>query len=136
MGNIYSVADLIGKTLFAKEEIPLYRTTGAYYAGQNPIYMVKPGQAIGVMDTWLQIGQDMWFLYYDSYKNLYVSKFESGKYDSKKMQAQGVKTEQQKVKEAEQAGLKWWEKIFNKENLFITGGIILAATAIKNKVWK
>lgn len=129
--SLYSVEDLIGKTLYAAKDVPLYRTTGNYYQGDKPVYIVKRGQAIGVLDTWIQKGADIWFLYYDSNKRLYVSQYKDGFYSGKQLKDQGVKTEEEKTEEARQGGLKWYEKLFEKgENVAIAAVFIWGMVTI------
>lgn len=131
IGELIDLNSLIGKTLYAAKPVKLYRFTADYYDGKPAIFTVQAGQAIGVVDTWIQKGPDYWFLYYDSNKRLYVSRHVKGDYSLKQLQNQGVKTEEQKLKEAEQASKTWFEKIFSTKNLLIVAGVYLAGQAIK-----
>jgi len=111
MSKIYSVEDVIGKTLFSKRVIPVYRlpTTNSELKR-----IVETGQNVGTVYSWqkgLDDRNEIWYsLGFD--KKEYVQHKE-GNYDIEALKEQGVKTVQEKVQEKKEAGMSTADKIFS-----------------------
>lgn len=133
----YSVSQLIGKTLFAKKEVPLFATTSS----TKPYAVVKPGNYIGVLNSWIEKNGILFFLFKYGANNQFVIKYEPGAIDTSNLASQGTKTvEQERKKEEEKVLLESGltgkiEYFIKKYGLYLIGAII-AGQAIKGYLSK
>jgi hypothetical protein len=128
----YSVSQLIGKTLYAKKEVPLFATTGS----TKPYAIVKPGNYIGILNSWIEKNGVLYFLFKYGAGEQFVIKYETGAVDTSNLAAQGAKTVEQERKAEEekqllQSGFSGkFEYFIKKYGLYLIGAI-LASQAIK-----
>ena len=101
--NIYDVSDIIGKTLFAKQTVAVYR--GDQVPNGKPFAYVKPNAPVGVVYSYLSPGStgrvNVWWQYYDDVNGAYYSEMTVGRYSVEAIRQQGVLSTQEKI-EAEQ----------------------------------
>jgi hypothetical protein len=99
MSSIYSLTDIVGKTLIAKTDIPVYR--GSEVPNGQPFAIVSSGQPVGVVDSWLNPGKsgrvNLWFQYLDEFNRPYYTEMKPGFYDVNALKQQGVLTVKQKI---------------------------------------
>lgn len=132
----FNAADIIGKTLVAKSQVPLYRLPND---NAEIVYTVSPGQSLGVVQSFLLPGTNRTNLYWqfkDENNNFYYSEHKQGIYDVKELSDQGALTLQQQQAAATEANLSTGDKIFRliKNALLIGAGVYLVNTIIKKKL--
>lgn len=133
----YSLAQLIGKTLYAKEEVPLFATT----ASKKSYAVVKPGNYIGVLDSWIEKDGNLWLLFKYGANNQFVIKAKPGSIDTSNLASQGAKTVEQEKKADDQkvlleSGLTGKIEYFIKKYGLYLIGAIIAGQAIKGYLSK
>lgn len=123
----YSAADIIGKTLIAKVNVPAYS-----YANDSaqPILTYKPGQTIGVVEGYVSPASGRtnfyWQLKSPTGKYYYVKHF-ANSFSLKALEDQGTKTTKEKVKEKEKAEEQANKTTFDKVADLVKGLAITAA---------
>jgi hypothetical protein len=132
----FNAADIIGKTLIAKSQVPLYRLPND---NAEIVYTVSPGQSLGIVESFLLPGHDRTNLYWqfkDQNNKFYYSEHKQGIYDVKELANQGALTLEQQQAAAIEASLSTGDKIFRliKNALLIGGGVYLINTIIKKKL--
>ena len=132
----FNAADIIGKTLVAKSQVPLLRLPND---DAPTVYTVSPGQSLGIVQSYLLPGTNRTNLYWqfkDQNNNFYYSEHLLGRYDIQELQDQGALTLQQQQAAATEANLTTGNKIFRliKNALLIGGGVYLINTIIKKKL--
>jgi hypothetical protein len=130
----YNPNDLIGKTLFATKKIFLKRTPSD---AAQPIYTVKPGATVGVVDSFIfpKPGRNvnMYWQFLDQNGKYFYAEHTPGSFDTKKVEIQGaVSIEDQKAQSDEEAK-NWVEKLTPKLWLFGLGfaGFVLLRDQLK-----
>jgi len=98
----YSVSQLIGKTFYAKQKIGLYKTT----ASASPYAYVNAGGYIGKLDSWIEKGDQLWFLFKYGNNEQFVIKYIPYSIDQSVIKSEGAKTVEQEAKEKELAALQ------------------------------
>jgi hypothetical protein len=132
----FNAADIIGKTLIAKSQVPLYRLPND---NAEIVYTVSPGQSLGIVESFLLPGPDRTNLYWqfkDQNNKFYYSEHKQGIYDVKELANQGALTLEQQQAAAIEANLTTGDKIFRliKNTLLIGAGVYLVNTIIKKKL--
>lgn len=120
----FSAADIIGKTLFAKKDTPIFATPTEM--GQ-PLLIIKKGQPIGVVYSYLAPNANRAKLYWvfeskTSKKPYYVA-HNVGNFDIKALYDQGVKTTKEKQQEEEDKNKTTAEKISDTLKNFLYLGL-------------
>jgi len=102
-GPVFPVDQIIDKTLYAKQAVPLYRVPGG-----EVVYTVTPGNVVGVVFSYLAAdpagGRD--FLYWafkDADGSPYYAAHRTGAFDVGSIEGQGGKTVLQLIEEKEAA---------------------------------
>ena len=132
----FNAADIIGKTLVAKTNIPLYRLPND---NAEVVFNVTPGQSLGVVQSYLLPGTNRTNLFWqfkDQNNRFYYSEHKQGIYDIDELSNQGALTLQQQQAAAIEANLTTGDKIFRliKNALLIGAGVYLVNTIIKKKL--
>ena len=132
----YSVDQIIGKTLIAKSEIPLYRFPND---GAEVVFKVSKGQSLGVVYSYLLPGPNrtnLYWMFKDANDKAYYSEHKVDIYDVKELQNQGALTLAEQQAAAIEANLTTGDKIFRliKNALLIGAGVYLVNTIIKKKL--
>lgn len=138
---IYEAKDIIGKSLIARKQINVYSLPDA--KAQYKIAIVLPGNSCGVVYSYIQKPDGLYWMFYNNTKPYYI-KHSTGAFDVNSLKIQGVLTTEQK-KEAERLeNLNWIERQFEdlkqggKKALIIVGVsaaiIILLKDVIKYKL--
>jgi hypothetical protein len=132
----FNAADIIGKTLVAKTQVPLLRLPND---DAPTVYTVSPGQSLGVVQSYLLPGANRNNLYWqfkDQNNKFYYSEHKQGIYDIDELSNQGALTLQQQQAAATEASLSTGDKVFRliKNALLIGAGVYLVNTIIKKKL--
>jgi hypothetical protein len=132
----FNAADIIGKTLVAKTQVPLLRLPND---DAEIVYTVSPGQSLGVVQSYLLPSANRTNLYWqfkDQNNKFYYSEHKQGIYNIDELSNQGVLTLQQQQAAATEANLTTGDKIFRliKNALLIGAGVYLVNTIIKKKL--
>jgi hypothetical protein len=89
---LYSADQIIGKTLIAAQNIELKRSA---FDDSPTIYNVKPGQTVGVVDSYILPGPGRALLYWqfqDNKGSFYYAAHKAGMYSLTALTAQGTPT--------------------------------------------
>ena len=125
-GNTYSAADIIGKTLFAKGYSVNLRSGASTEA---PIVAkTQPGEAVGVVYSYLEQPDGLWWMIQRPAGSAVWARHNPGAFDLEAIKQQGVKTTEEKIKQAEEANLTTGQKIgatIQKAVLIIAGAAAL-----------
>lgn len=139
--TIYNSDDIIEKTLFAAQRVPVYDNAPPYRSA-NPIGYVEPGNPVGIVYSYLQADPtrqraNLWWMFYPSSqtfgKNYYAEQV-PGYYDVSKLREQGVISLEEQKEQEETANLPWYEQLIVKYGKpILIGGVatMLAVAAIK-----
>ncbi len=95
----YSIADLIGKTMIAKGSVSLFRLP---YDNAPAIYDVKPGNTIGIVDSYVLPKEGrtaVYLMFYDKDRRAYYMRW-GAPINTTSLIEQGVKSDVQKAEEA------------------------------------
>jgi hypothetical protein len=130
----FNAADIIGKTLIAKTNVPLRRLPNDY---APEIYNVASGGVVGVVDTYLlpsSARSNIFWGFKDSNNRVYYAEHKVGRFDVKDLQNQGALTTEEKKDALEQASMTTGDKIFKLvRNVFIGAALIYLAKTIIDK---
>jgi hypothetical protein len=144
IGLAYEAGYVIGKTLKAKKDIPVYKAP-LDSADNKPMYKVKAGYPVGVVFSYLQPnGTDrtgLWWMFendpYSKFKYYYVKHDVNG-FDvsllQQQMQAEGIKDVATKAQEAVDENLTLEQKIIKYAKY--AGGAIIAFLLLKEVIKK
>lgn len=132
----FNADQIIGKTLIAKSQVPLYRLPND---GAEVVFNVSPGQNLGIVYSYLSPGPNrtnLYWMFKDANNKFYYSEHKQGIYDVKELANQGALTLEQQQAAAIEANLTTGDKIFRliKNTLLIGAGVYLVNTIIKKKL--
>lgn len=139
--ELYSAADIVGKTLYAKVQVPVYHSANDH---TEPFGFVASGQPVGVVYSWLSVNptydrSTMWWMFADASGGYYYSKQIGGYYDVDALRAQGVITVTEKIEqekqEEEEANMTTAELLIKRYGKYAALAL-LAAVAIKATIQK
>jgi hypothetical protein len=144
VGVAYDAGQVIGKTLKAKKDIPVYKSP-IDSPDNKPMYSVKAGYPVGVVWSYLQPnGTDrtgLWWMFendpYSKFKYYYVKHDPNG-FDvsliKQQMQAEGIKDVATLAQEAVDANLTLEQKIVKYAKY--AGGAVLAFLLLREVIRK
>jgi hypothetical protein len=127
----YSAADIIGKNLFAKKTVNLYRGNDFV----NPFLTIPKGAFVGKVESYLNSGAGRAYLiwqFMDTGNKNYYAKHIPG--DLELQEFSGATSLEQQQQEAEEAAQTTGDKVFSLVQKIAVGGalLFLAVTAIKS----
>lgn len=130
----FNAADIIGKTLIAKTNVPLKRIP----MDDSPvIYNVSKGDVVGVVDTYLLPSADRNVIYWafrDSNNKVYYAPHQVGRFDVKELQSQGALTLEQQQQQQQEASMTTGDKIFRLiKNTLLVGALVYLGKQIIDK---
>lgn len=105
MANTFNADQVIGKTLYALQDLPIYRDPSD---SANSVFTVKRGSPVGVVYSYLSPKEGRSYLYWvfkDTGGREYYAIHKQGLYDFKAIQDQGGKDTETVVKEAATANV-------------------------------
>ena len=123
MADFYNASDIVGKTLYAKTEVPLFRAIGGPI-----IYTVKPGEMVGTVTSWIDAvpGRNpLIWEFEDNNKRTYYAEHKIGRYSTTALQSQGAQTVQQQQAAAAAAAQTTGDKIMG----LVKWAVIIGAVA-------
>ncbi len=130
MDQIYSAADIVGKTLYGQSPIQIKRLPAD---SATVVYTAGTGQALGVVYSYLLPGPDrksLYWMFKDSGGKPYYSAHAPGAYSLSALKSQGVLTVKEKAQELEKANESTGDKIIGGVKtvaLIIGAAIVLKA---------
>ncbi|MEB3213979.1 MAG: hypothetical protein VKL39_21705 [Leptolyngbyaceae bacterium] len=106
---IYSVTEIIGKTLFpASQPVKLYRTPDV----KSPvIFTVNPGTGLGIVFSYVQRPDGIYWQFTDGNGRPYFAKHEPGRFSLTALRQQGAQSTIEKIKEDQQAKPMSWQTV-------------------------
>lgn len=137
MSDIYSASDIIGQTLYAKVNVPIY--AGADDTAIK-IGEVKAGNPIGVVYTYLNVNpamhrSDVWWAFISGDGMWYYTPHVAGRFDLSAVKANGILSIDEKAKAAAEAeklaNMPWYERLITKSIAPIVIGAALIFVAPK-----
>ena len=142
MADIYDIGDVVGKTLFAKKDLPVYTSYPTASYKPQPVAVVKSGSPAGVVYSWIdadptQGRSNIWWMFQGGGlgSGYYYIPHSEGAFDVSTLAQQGVLSLDQKAAQAAAADQPWYETII-KETLPIVVVAILGAAVIKGYIAK
>jgi hypothetical protein len=128
--KIYSANEIIGKTLFARVNVPIYRLPEF---SAKPVFSVKPGAAIGKVYSYLSANDKRPFVwvFLDENNRAYYVRHDSKSFDLTALKQQGALTvEETKEKETPKTPGDRIEKIL-KIAIYSAFGFFIGKEIIK-----
>lgn len=138
--ELYSVADVVGKTLYAKAKVPVYRDAND---NAQPFGYVAAGQPVGVVFSWLDVNPAynrsvLYWMFQATAGGFYYTKQIGGYYDVDALRAQGVITVEEKIEEekekADEASMNPIELMihrYGKYAIYTIIGVVAVKAAIQ-----
>jgi hypothetical protein len=130
----YSADDILDKTLYASQRIPVYTAAPPYTGSETPIGYVEAGQPVGIVYSYLNADPtrgrgNLWWMFYpaSNYSDYYYTEQVGGYYDVSSLRAQGVLSLTEKQAAADNANKPWYEQLISKYGPWILGTIVIAA---------
>lgn len=124
---LYNANDIVDKTLYAKKLVNVYSAPNNLL---TPLYVVSPGNIVGVVYSWVKKND---IVYWHLYDNTFVT-HDSDKFSLEKLQEQGAQSTEEKLEAEAEANMPWYEKLAKTATkTLITLAIIGAAAAIITK---
>jgi hypothetical protein len=124
---LYNANDILDKTLYAKKPVNVYSAPNNLL---TPLYVVSPGNIVGVVYSWVKKND---IVYWHLYDNTFVT-HDSDKFSLEKLQEQGAQSTEEKLEAEAEANMPWYEKLTKTATkTLITIAIIGAAVAIITK---
>ncbi len=134
---VYSVSDIVDKTLFALKDLPYYDSVPSAYNTPKVIGTVKAGTPAGVVYSWLETSQGIWWMFYPSsfYGSSYYMPHHIGYFDMDALAQQGVLSDEEKAAAEAEGNKTWYEKLVG-QIVPIAAVAYLAGIAIKGYISK
>lgn len=116
-GDVYSVAEVIDKTLIAAKDVPVYD-----YPGKTGkvIGTTKKGYPVGVVYAWIQEspqeGGRIWWMFWpaSNYDNYFYTPHEANAFDVDALRQQGVLNVEERKDAEDDANKEWYERLGEK----------------------
>lgn len=114
----YDVGDILGKTLVAAKDLPVYDFPDT---PRKVVGTIKKGNPVGIVYSWLNVDPakgrtTIWWQFSPAtnYSNYYYAPHESEAFDLSSLQAQGVLTIEEKKAKADYENMEWYEKVIHQ----------------------
>jgi len=143
IGETFNVKQIIGKTLIAKARVNV-RSSANMTNDSNILYRSEIGDIIGIVSSWVQKGNQLWWEFEPDNKYSYrYCLHSSGSFDVKSLKEQGAltpKQEEEKKKAEEKSDSSFWDTLFGGSGsgsgmkTLKTVGIIAAVLIVVNSV--
>lgn len=133
--SLYKADDVIDKTLFAQEKIPVYDNVPPQ--PQKLLGYVEPGNPVGIVYSYLEADPsrgraNLWWMFYPtdgSEFNNYYAEQVGGYYDVEALRQQGVISEEEARQKEEEANKPWYEQLLDNYGKPLVIGILITAVA-------
>ncbi len=132
MANTYNAAQIIGKTLYAFQDINLKREPSD--SGKT-VFTVKQGQPVGIVYSYLMPKEgrsNLYWVFKDANGREYYAEHKTGLFDFKALQGQGAKDTETIIKEQQEAAQPAREFWSNKA--LQLGALVLVAYLLKEPI--
>lgn len=126
----YSAADIVGRTLVAKIETPVFNRP-SYDPAAQIITTARAGNVLGVVDSWVggTAGKPLNWQFKTPTGRFYYIQHDARKFDTNSLQEQGALTTQEKAEQEANANMTTGERIvksLTKIGMFAAAGLIAA----------
>lgn len=122
MSDIFSADQIIDKSLFAKQTVPLlYDTSG------QPFGYISAPDLVGKVYGWVNRPDGLYWQFYPIQGRYYYAKHKEGLFDIKALQEQGALNIEQVRELAEEKTKAWYQQIAEKA---LKGAGIIAAVLV------
>ena len=135
-GDVYGADQIIGKTLYAKQDVPIYRDPRD---DAKPVYTAKKNTPMGIVDTWLapQPGKrkNLWWGFMDSKGKPFYAEHLEGRYDVDNLKDQGALTVKEAIKQKakeNESTKDFVERLF--KYALVAGGVYVIGKALVGKI--
>ena len=109
-GQVFRLRDLYGKTLYAAREVGIYKT----YLSKQPLTKVKAGSIVGRVQGYIANGykgaRQPFIIIGENSRQTQLVPYSPGNFSASKLEAQGVKTASEVVRDAESEAAPWYVK--------------------------
>lgn len=127
--NVYSAAQILGKTLIAKRIVDVYNRVPDM-GGSKIIAGVKTGQPVGVVYSWVQnsIDKSYWWQFRNNDGTFYYVKHAPGYFDIDALKQQGALSTLEQIeaeKKKEEENRPWYEKLGENVGNLVTKGVLV-----------
>ena len=138
-GDVYEVADIVGKTLFPRITVDYYSNVPS--RGGVKLGIIKAGYPAGTVISWVQdpVSKTIWWQFND--KGYYYIEHQAGRFNVSNLKQQGVLTVAEKIEEEKKKQEEDNKSIFDKfgeglsstatTGLWILGGAIVVISLLK-----
>ena len=132
---LYSVDQIINRTLIAKEPVKIKRLP---FDSEPTVYTVQPGATVGTVYSYLlpMAGRsNLYWMFYDEFNRPYYAEHKEGRYSLTALQAQGAKTDLEIEQDKARANETLGQKLERYANYILLGAGTLIGLGIflKNK---
>lgn len=113
-GDMYSVAEVIDKTLVAAKDVPVYDYPGS---SGKVIGTTKKGYPVGVVYAWIQEtpqeGGKVWWMFWpaSNYDNYFYAVHDKDAFDVDALRQQGVLNVQERKEAENDKNKEWYERL-------------------------
>lgn len=126
----YSATDIIGRTLVARIETPVFNRP-SYDPTAQIITTARAGNVLGVVDSWVggTAGKPLNWQFRTPAGQFYYIQHDARKFDTNSLQEQGALTTQEKAEQEANANMSTGERIvksLTKIGMFTAAGLIAA----------
>jgi hypothetical protein len=132
--STYSADDVVDKTLYASQKVPVFAAPPPYDGSTVPIAYVDPGQPVGIVYSYdnpdpTRGRNNLWWMFYpaSNYSDYYYAEQVGGYYDVSTLRAQGVLSLTEKQQAADDANKPWYERLLTKYGPWVLGTVVVAA---------
>jgi hypothetical protein len=131
----FNAGQVIGKTLVARQPVSLTRLPKN---GANSIYVVQPGQTVGIVQSYVAPSAsrfNLWWSFVDSNGKPFYAEHEPGLFDVQNLRNQGLLTLEERKEKADEAAKPVSTKIMDlvKKTALLAVAAYLVATFIKSR---
>lgn len=121
----FSAEQIIGKTLIARQNVPIKRMPAA---AAPVVYTAKPGSYVGSVYSWVMDGPDLYWQYYDENSKPYYTLHRPGLFSIDSLQDQGALTVKEQTEQA--AGVSVFDKVLQGLSSTAKTAILIVAGAV------
>ena len=133
----YSAGDLIGKTLVANREMPVYNLP-SYDSGAKEITRARKGNVLGVVYSYVggQAGRPLNWQFKTPAGQFYYVEHAPNNFDTESLKEQGVQTPKEKAEAEAEAGKSTGDKILDAGKKIAWALVAVFATSQAVKLYQ
>lgn len=129
MSETFNAADIVDKTLIARNTVPVYSYPDD---SLQPKSWVSKGDPVGVVYAWIGVNpaegiDHLWWQFWDGINGAYYAPHEAGLYDVDALKQQGVLSEKEQAIKKEEENMPWYERLIKKYGGYVLLAVVGAA---------